>query len=253
MDLRIYLAGRAAIESPGGWIGEEAFPGRQGVVMFARLAMERGQATSREDLARMLWPEELPRAWESALNALASKLRATLARAGLDKAEALASALGCYQLQLPVDSWIDVDTAADAIHEAEGHLGAGDMRACWSAAQVAYHIARRTFLPGERLPWVEAQRERLATVHARSCECLAEAYVWNAEPQIAVDIARELTEIQPFRETGYQLLMRAHAAAGNRAEALRVYERCKALISRELGVAPSAETQAVHLDVLRMR
>ncbi|HEX4781108.1 MAG TPA: bacterial transcriptional activator domain-containing protein, partial [Usitatibacter sp.] len=85
------------------------------------------------------------------------------------------------------------------------------------------------------------------------CECLAQAYVWNGEPQIAVDIARELVEMQPYRETGYQLLMRAHAAAGNRAEALRVYERCRALLTRELGVAPSQETQAVHREVLLRR
>jgi DNA-binding SARP family transcriptional activator len=56
---------------------------------------------------------------------------------------------------------------------------------------------------------------------------------------------------RPFRETGYQLLMRAHAAVGNRAEALRVYERCRSLLSEELGVPPSSQTEAVYLDILR--
>jgi DNA-binding SARP family transcriptional activator len=45
--------------------------------------------------------------------------------------------------------------------------------------------------------------------------------------------------------------MRAHAAVGNRAEALRVYERCRCLLSEELGVAPSSQTEAVYLDILR--
>jgi len=45
--------------------------------------------------------------------------------------------------------------------------------------------------------------------------------------------------------------MRAYAAAGNRAEALRVYERCRKLIAKELGADPSPETQAVHLKLLR--
>jgi len=252
MTVRIYLTGRVAIESRGADLGEDALPGRQGVVLFSRLVLERRHASSREALARTLWPEELPRAWENALQALASKLRGTLERAGLDKA-ALASALGCYQLTLPQGTWVDAEAAAEAIHEAEGCLRAKDLRGCWSAAQVAYHVARRPFLAGEKLPWVEAQRERLAGVHARACECLAEAYIWNDEPLIAVDVARELVESQPYRETGYQLLMRAHAAAGNRAEALRVYERCRELIMAELGVAPSAQTQAVHRDVLRMR
>jgi hypothetical protein len=40
----------------------------------------------------------------------------------------------------------------------------------------------------------------------------------------------------PFRETGYQVLMRAHAAAGNRAEALWVYERCRKIISDTLAL-----------------
>ena len=49
------------------------------------------------------------------------------------------------------------------------------------------------------------------------------------------------------------MLMRAHAAAGNRAEALWAYERCRKIISAELGVAPSAETTAVYMKVLRSR
>jgi DNA-binding SARP family transcriptional activator len=45
--------------------------------------------------------------------------------------------------------------------------------------------------------------------------------------------------------------MRAHAAVGNRAEALRVNERCRSLLSEELGVPPSSQTEAVYLDILR--
>jgi SARP family transcriptional regulator, regulator of embCAB operon len=63
--------------------------------------------------------------------------------------------------------------------------------------------------------------------------------------------AKEAVAIEPFRETSYQLLMRAHAAVGNRAEALRVYERCRSLLSEELGVSPSPQTEAVYLEILR--
>jgi DNA-binding SARP family transcriptional activator len=45
--------------------------------------------------------------------------------------------------------------------------------------------------------------------------------------------------------------MRAHAAAGNRADALRAYERCRCLLAEELGVSPSPQTEAVYLDILR--
>ena len=36
-----------------------------------------------------------------------------------------------------------------------------------------------------------------------------------------------MVQFEPFRETAYQLLMRMHAAAGDRAEALRVFARCR--------------------------
>lgn len=48
---------------------------------------------------------------------------------------------------------------------------------------------------------------------------------------------------QAFRETGYQRLMRVHAALGNPAEALRVYEQCRKLFANEFGTNPSPEMQ----------
>ena len=151
------------------------------------------------------------------------------------------------------NAWVDIEAASDAVHEAEGFLKARRWRDAWAASQVAYHIARRPFLVGESGPWVEQHRERLQSIFVRASEGLAETYIWNGEPTVAIDILQEMVAIQPFRETGYQLLMRAHAAAGNRAEALWVYERCRKLISEELGVAPSTEMHAVYLEVLRTR
>ena len=44
--------------------------------------------------------------------------------------------------------------------------------------------------------------------------------------------------------------MEAHAAAGNRAEALRVYERCRRLLADELGAYPSPETESIYRQLL---
>jgi DNA-binding SARP family transcriptional activator len=251
--LRIYLTGRLALESNGTLLEQAAFPGRQGALVFARLLMPRGSAVSRDELAALLWDQDLPIAWDTALNAIVSKLRVLLARAGLDRSQVLPSALGCYQLNLPADAWLDVDAAFDSLHAAEGLLRRDHHREAWAAAQVAYHIFKRPFLPAETGDWVTQQREHLATFHVRACECLAETYIRNDEPSIAVDLARKAVAAQPFRETAYQFLMRAHAAMGNRAEALRVYEECRRWISDHLGVAPSADTETLYLQILRSR
>ena len=63
--------------------------------------------------------------------------------------------------------------------------------------------------------------------------------------------AEEAIALEPFRESGYRRLMEVHIAAGNRAEALRVYERCRRLLADELGAFPSPETEAIYRDLLR--
>jgi len=251
--MRIYLAGRVAIEHAGALVDQNAFGGRQAVLTFARLLAPPHAAVSRQALAAALWDETPPRAWDTALHAIVSKLRGVLARAGLPKADAVRSALGCYQIGLPTDAWVDLQAAAEALHAAEGALKAARPRDAWSHAQVAYHVLKRPFLAGESGGWATQMRERLAGGQARACECLAEAYAWNGEPDLAVDLARQAVAAQPFRESSHRALMRAHLGAGNRAEALLAYERCRALISEALGVSPGADTEALYLEVLRAR
>jgi SARP family transcriptional regulator, regulator of embCAB operon len=250
---RIHLSGRMSIEYPAGIVRHADFPGQQGRAVFALLVGERGAPVSRARVADEIWQGSLPASWDAALNAIVSKLRALLGRAGLDGASALVTAGGCYELRLPPDCWIDHEVAADAIHEAETALKVGQPARAYGPSAIAHHIARRPFLPGVDGPWFEQRRDRLAGILVRALECRAEVYLWNGECTLAVEAAGDIVARQPFREEGYRLLMRAHAAAGNGAEALRVYERCRRLISEELGAGPSPETRALHAGLLKAR
>jgi predicted ATPase len=57
--------------------------------------------------------------------------------------------------------------------------------------------------------------------------------------------ARELIEREPYRESGYGLLMEAHVARGNVAEALRVYDELRRLLREELGLTPAPGVTAM--------
>jgi len=229
----------------------EDFPGGQGRAVFAFLVGHRKGPVTRSSLAEALWPAGPPPSWDTSLSSLVSKLRSLLARVGLDPASSIQAADACYELLLPTGIWIDHDVAADAIHEAESALRAGDPARAYGPSAVAHHIARRPFLPGEEGRWFEHRREKLEAILVRALECRAEVYLWNEEHPLAVEAARDVVALRPFRESGYRLLMRAHAASGNAAEALRVYERCLTLIQEELGALPSPDTRALHRQVLR--
>jgi DNA-binding SARP family transcriptional activator len=108
-------------------VDEERFPGRQGRIVFAYLAAQSGRPVPRDELADLLWEDELPATWVKALGVLMTKLRALLEECGIDGSTALTSAFGCYKLTLPPGSWIDVDAALEALERAEAELAVGDV------------------------------------------------------------------------------------------------------------------------------
>jgi SARP family transcriptional regulator, regulator of embCAB operon len=249
MPLRLYLAGNVAIEHGDALVSERRLPGRQGRLTLAVLGWEPERAIPLEELADVVWDGAPPHAWQTALRALVSKLRAAL-----DEAESGATiehAFGCYQLRLPPDAWVDVEAAAAAVHDAETALEAGDLQAATGAALVANAIARRSFLPGDVGGWVERRREHLRQIRVRALEVRGRAALANQDPVGAGTDAALVVELEPYRETGHVLLMSAHAAAGNTAQALAAYERLRTKLADELGVSPSPETESAFLEILR--
>ena len=251
MQLRVFLAGRVAIECDGVVIDDGRFPGRQGRLLFAYLVAEQNRPVRRDELAEALWGDAAPATWEKALSVLVSKIRALLGDCGIDGSRSLTSAFGCYKVTLPADSWIDVVAADDAAAAAACALADGKLGEALANASAAAAIARGTFVPGEEGPWVAERRAELQAVLARALVCLAQTQRRAGDAASAVRAAEELVLLEPFRDSGYRLLMEAQAAAGNDAEALRTYERCRTLLAEELGAFPSAETEAVYLELLR--
>lgn len=247
--VRIYLTSEVRVEYGDVLIGERDLPGRQGRVLLAMLVAERTRPVSRDEIAEELWGEEPPAVWDKAITVLISKLRAALRRAGLGE-DAVAASFGCYRLRLSSDVWVDLEAAADGVHRAESAIADGDPLGGYPWATIAYFVGRRPFLLGEDGPWVRRKRIQLRDLQLRGLDCAVVCCAANGELAEAVQAAEDALAIEPFRESTYRHLMRALAAAGRRAEALRVYERCRGALDEHLGVPPSAETVAVHTEIV---
>ncbi len=132
-------------------------------------------------------------------------------------------------------------------------LERGDARRAWALAQVPLNIASRGLLPGAQASWLEPPRRELEEVHLLALEVIGRAglVMGGTQLQSAERAARTLIESEPYRESGYVILMEALAARGNVAEAVRVFEALRTLLRDELGTSPSPEAIAAHDRLLR--
>jgi DNA-binding SARP family transcriptional activator/ABC-type branched-subunit amino acid transport system substrate-binding protein len=233
-------------------IDEARFPGRQGRLLFAYLVAEQGRPVPRHELADAIWGEAPPATWEKVLTVVVSKLRSLLAEHGVADPGVLTGAFGCYRLELPEGTWVDVIVAADAAHEAEQALQSGDLQRAQGAASLAASLTRQPFLPGEESAWVEEKRRELTAVRGHALAALADVGLRSGNGAEAAKWAEQTIALAPFRESGYRRLMEAHAVAGNRAEALSVYEQCRQLLADELGAYPSPETESIYRELLEL-
>jgi DNA-binding SARP family transcriptional activator len=247
---RIYLTGRLAVEHEARLVlDESALPGRQGRLVFAYLATNVHRTVPRVELTDVLWGDSPPRGAETTLSAVLSRLRSLLRKTPFGAGVSVQN--GAVSLHLPLDAWLDIEGAANAIDEAEGAQRRGDAMNAWSHGNVAAVIARRPFLPSEEAPWIQRQRQKLASVLIRSLQCLSTVSAEAGDLASAAQYTIQVLELEPFRESAYHQLMKLHVRMGNAAEALRVFDDCRVRLRDELGASPSPDIEQLHLSILR--
>jgi SARP family transcriptional regulator, regulator of embCAB operon len=241
---RVQLCGRLVVELRGRRV-EGSLPSRQGRLLFAYLALNRGRLVARDEFVEALWPQAVPAAAPAALTVLLSKVRAAV---GPD----VLRGRGDVTLDLPEDGSVDVEDALAGVHAAESAVALGDWRRAWGPAVRAMFIAERRLLPEHEAPWIDEWRRRLDDVLDHSLEAYAASClgVGGTELAGAERAARRLVTRAPLRESGYRLLMDALAAQGNVGEAMRVYDTARRTLREELGLAPGPAIQDAHARLL---
>jgi SARP family transcriptional regulator, regulator of embCAB operon len=245
--VRISICGRVLIEAESATLDGDDFPGRLGRRLWVYAVLNRRRPIGRDELVTALWGDAEPEAVDASLDALVSRLRSALARLHEPSLE-LRRSSGGYVLQLPANAFIDRERAWSAIHHVAQTRRRGDLRGAWAEAVIAREIVARGFLPGDAGAWIEAERRMLRDIEVQALEAIADAELAQSRPLEAERVARALVALEPLRESGYRLLMRALAASGNPAQAARVMEECRAALAA-VSLAPSTETVRAFDDI----
>ena len=163
--IRISLSGRIGVEV-GDEVVDGAALGPLGGLALAFLVTERRRPVTRDELAEVLWGEDLPTSWEASLRAVVPRVRRRLEAAGLVD-DVIAGGGGCYQLHLPEGAVVDVEEAAADLEAARDAVAHGDWGPPQKRAGAAADAAGHRFLPGLGGLWVERRQPLREYAHLR--------------------------------------------------------------------------------------
>lgn len=202
-----------------------------------------GGPVHREALCEWLWPELPPERAAAALRSALHDLRRALEPelASGSRMSTLVADGDVIRLALGDRDRCDADELTRLAGEDDVELLAS-----------AERLYAGPFLPEWPFEdWAQPRRAALEATFTAVLERLARRLTDAGRPREAVPRYRTLLAREPEREGWHRDLMRAHAAAGERALALRQYHACRTVLRREQGIEPDPRTRALYAALLR--
>jgi len=99
-------------------------------------------------------------------------------------------------------------------------------------------LLSRPLLPEWDDDWLAFEQERTRQLHIHALESLGRHFLNTGDAFSAVDVGIAVVGAEPLRESGHVLLMSAHLANGNRADARHCFIRYRDLMRHELNLEP---------------
>jgi DNA-binding SARP family transcriptional activator len=202
--------------------------------LVALLALHKGRPVKREVLSEWLWPD---RGEKQARNSLKQALY-VLRRDGFGEEDAVK--VWDNTLALPPEN-----IACD-VHELQALLKP-EAHAPWQRIADPYSDPMLSGFPPVSPAFDDflvSMRRALEGDVLDKLGHLQERAV-NSDLQQSIVIAERMWAIDPLREDTHRRLIQSFALAGRRTDAMRLYAEAKALLRRELDVAPAPETEAI--------
>ena len=211
----------------------------QGLLIYLALQAER--PFPRDLLATLFWPDEPDSIAKKNLRQTIYQLRQILSDNNDAEQPFLLVTRQSVQFNAHADTAVDVHQFIRALEKGE--------------LEIVRDLYQGELLPGftcdslEFESWLRQERERLHRLAIKAIEDLTNRQIHTGDPIAAQISARQLIQLEPWRETAYQQLMQALALAGERDAALAHFDLCKEILEEELGAEPNAETFALFRQI----
>jgi DNA-binding SARP family transcriptional activator len=220
--------------------------------LFQLLLTRRNGLLDRDQILETLWPALDPEAARRDFQVALSTLYRVL-EPDLSRREPSAYVLRdgtLYGLRPEADLWLDAERFERLVAEGDTAYGQAP-RAARDHYLEATHLFRGDYLQDCLYDeWPSEERERLLTLYLRTADRLARILVELEAWEEAIEICQSILARDDCWEQAYRLMMTAHIKMGNRAQALRAYQRCAECLNRELDIEPSPPTITLYESIV---
>ncbi len=249
MPIRVRLVGRVAIEHDQLRVSGGALDARRSRLLLAALATAGGPITA-DDLAGRIWNDPPP-SWPSALRNALAALRTALDPIGLGGQNLVVTDRTGWRLAPAAVT--DLDEASAAIASAERAMTAepADPQTALVDAEAALALTTGEVLPEDAGLWIDELRERRQALQRRALGFVADAAIGLGRWSRVQDASAALLDVDPLDEAAHRRVILALMSIGDRSGAIRAFDRCRNLLTEELGIDPGPETTELYLRVLQ--
>ena len=250
-DLTIRMLGPVEIvRDPTRPLAADAWTTRRARDILCFIASRRHRRASKDTIIDMFWGEIDFEVVEKNFHPTISHIRKALNSNQPLKQNFLLYRDGDYQLNSEFSYQIDLEEFDALLTTGENARRARQFETCIQAYESASELYRGEFMQGSYEPWVEEQRTYYREQYLRLLEVLANVAQKSEDWARSMQLAKRIIQEDQFREDIHCLVMRAHAAMGNRSAVREHFEGLKALLAAELGVEPSAETRRLYDELV---
>jgi DNA-binding SARP family transcriptional activator len=251
-DLTVNMLGPVAIlRDPSRPLAADAWTTRRARDILCFIVSRRHHRASKDTIIDTFWGETDMDVVEKNFHPTVSHIRKALNSNQPLKQNFLLYRDGDYQLNPEFSYRIDTEEFDRLLSEGENARRARKIEECVHAYEQALALYRGEFMQGSYEPWVEEQRTYYREQYLRLLESLASAAETATDWQRAMQLAQLIVREDQFREDIHCLILRAHAALGNRGAIKEHYEGLKRILESELGVEPSPETRKLYQQLIR--
>ncbi len=250
-DLTINMLGPVEIlRDPTRPLAADAWPTRRARDILCFIVSRRHHRASKDTIIDTFWGETDFEVVEKNFHPTVSHIRKALNSNQPLKQNFLLYRDGDYQLNPEFSYRIDSEEFDRLLNQGDNARRARQSDICIQAYESALDLYRGEFIQGSYDPWVEEQRTYYREQFLRLLEALAGVAQSEADWPKTMQLAQRILREDQFREDIHCMIMRAHAAIGNRGAVREQYEALKRLLEVELGVEPSAETRKLYQQLI---